>query len=72
MNIPKEAVLQLNNPAVTNSTPQAETNVEKKKKKTIKQKNRAHHEIVKGDRFNIQIQQKIIINIPKRRSAPIK
>ena len=49
---PKEAMLQLNNPAVTNSTPQAETKVERKKK-TIKQKNRAQHEIVKGDRFNI-------------------
>ena len=29
---PKEAMLQLNNPAVTNSTPQAETKVERKKK----------------------------------------
>ena len=51
---PKKAVLQWNNPALTNSTPSAETNVErKKKKKTIKQNNRAQHEIVKGGRFNI-------------------
>ena len=48
-------MLQLSNLAITNSIPQAEINVErkKKKKKTIKQKNRAQHEIVKGDRFNI-------------------
>ena len=52
MNIPKRSNAPIKEPS-SNKFNTLGRNKRRKEKKNIKQKNRAQHEIVKGDRFNI-------------------